>query len=272
MTTRKLLYTAAGMAAGFSGKAAGLFCTKKTRTQPTAVNGGYTQDVAVAAALPTGKKIRPHRKLSSPGYLRQIPRVLVARVYNAGNPLRRVGAPGKWERLVPIWGPGKAAAHEFGRGAWGWGTLHTVEAVSDAYVLKSLGTSIGKGCWKFGGSHSWRATQEWAVKHGWRKAPEHELHHWLIWRNGWVGRHFPNWLKNQPWNLMSIDGDLHIAIHHSMNIPQRLWYGTPTWFKAVVSNLGGTIANGFKDKSTCKRRADLSHFGVQETGNTLAVF
>jgi len=67
-----------------------------------------------------------------------------------------------------------------------------------------------------------------------------------------VGRRVPEWLKNQPWNVMSMDARRHMTMHHRMGVPRCVWYprrpwcGAPTWVKFGVSNLGTGIANGFK--------------------------
>jgi RHS repeat-associated protein len=49
-----------------------------------------------------------------------------------------VGQPGTLERLIPIWGPGRAAIDDFQNGHWGWGILHGLEAISDFFLLKAL--------------------------------------------------------------------------------------------------------------------------------------
>jgi RHS repeat-associated protein len=55
-----------------------------------------------------------------------------------------VGQPGFGESLIPVWGSGRAAIDDFQNGRWGWGIFNTVMAVSDAFLIKSAITAIGK--------------------------------------------------------------------------------------------------------------------------------
>jgi RHS repeat-associated protein len=55
-----------------------------------------------------------------------------------------VGAPGFWEGMIPVWGSGREAIHDFQTGHWGWGIVNTGLAVSDVFLVKSLVTAGGK--------------------------------------------------------------------------------------------------------------------------------
>ncbi len=70
------------------------------------------------------------------------------------------------------------------------------------------------------------------------------VHHGLIPNGGW-GKAFPDFIKNQPWNLKFTETPLeHIRIHgqsHKFGLPQfnvvqRYFYGTPTWWKAAKAS------------------------------------
>jgi RHS repeat-associated protein len=52
--------------------------------------------------------------------------------------------PGFWESLIPIWGSARSAGAAFRKGDYGWGVFHTVMAVSDIFLVKSLVTAGGK--------------------------------------------------------------------------------------------------------------------------------
>ncbi len=160
-----------------------------------------------------------------------------------------VEEPGFWEGLIPIWGSGKQAVHEFQTGHWAWGTFDALVAVSDAVPLRAVvgaGWKFGvKGVVKFGGSHTWGATKKWLIKGGWREFKGQEFHHWLIPQGGW-GKHVPEWIRNQPWNLMRMPDDLgkfHDSIHGTGEFAKgligRLWHGSPTWAKALLGSGAG---------------------------------
>lgn len=97
-----------------------------------------------------------------------------------------------------------------------------------------------KGAIKFGG-HSWGATSSWFAKHYGVEAGQ-QVHHWLIPRNGW-GKIVPNAIKNQPYNLMAMSKELHQEIHYGLTLFGKMWFGTPTWFKALGLSSLGRFAN-----------------------------
>lgn len=164
-------------------------------------------------------------------------------------------APGFGESLIPIWGSGRQAVHDFQCGHWVWGTINAGLAVSDVFLIKSLFTAAGKvgieGLAKLSGSHTWDATSKWLTKTGWRETAGQQFHHWLIPQKGW-GAIVPDVIKNQPWNLMrmpeGIAGDiLHDAIHgwgdEAMGLFDRLWHGSPIWAKVGLADAAGKGAN-----------------------------
>jgi RHS repeat-associated protein len=55
-----------------------------------------------------------------------------------------VGEPGLLESLIPVWGSGREAIHSFENGQYLRGTFHTVLAVTDVFLLKSIFTAGGK--------------------------------------------------------------------------------------------------------------------------------
>ena len=70
-----------------------------------------------------------------------------------------------------------------------------------------------------------------------------EVHHWAIEANGSVGKHIPDWIKNQPWNYNAVPKPVHDAItFRRYNALERWWYGTPGWALEVEFGLGGTAA------------------------------
>jgi RHS repeat-associated protein len=55
-----------------------------------------------------------------------------------------VGPPGRWERMLPVWGNGRMAVNDFQTGHPYWGAFHTAMAVSDVFLVKSIVTSVGR--------------------------------------------------------------------------------------------------------------------------------
>ena len=146
-----------------------------------------------------------------------------------------LGAPSSWVSLIPIVGPGVAALHDFGNGSYFWGSFHAALALSDAAVGTSAIRGLYYGGIKFG-SQTRGAVSAWYRKTRGLDSGI-EAHHWMI-PVGGGGRFFPNWLKNQPWNLVPVPKVVHrVGIHGKgrhggvLNF-QEFWAGTPTWFKA----------------------------------------
>lgn len=58
------------------------------------------------------------------------------------------------------------------------------------------------------------------------------------------------WLKNQPWNVKSLEQETHRRIHsrfkgkERFNPAQQYWYGSPEWAKAGKGSVAGHMALG----------------------------
>jgi RHS repeat-associated protein len=159
-----------------------------------------------------------------------------------------VGQPGTLESMIPVWGSGRAAVDDLQNGNYGWAAFHTAMAISDVFLVKSIFTGIAKGgisafgkSYKNWGGNGWR---KFYGKEGFAKPGQH-LHHWALARNGQTsGTGFNWWAKNQMWNLMPMPSvTFHQALHGygTMNMAERMWFGTPTWFKSGLFSGGGRI-------------------------------
>jgi len=162
-----------------------------------------------------------------------------------------VTEPGFWEGAVPVWGSGKSAVHHFEEGHWGRGTLYSVLAVSDVFLVKALVTGAGKIVFrgglkhlvKVGGSHTHGATTSWMKDQGLKQVGQ-QAHHWLIPRKQW-GRRVPDVIKNQPWNYKLLPEEVHRRLrgmyHGLPRYPAgvRWWIGTPAGAKAAEVSYGG---------------------------------
>ena len=130
--------------------------------------------------------------------------------------------PSRLESFIPAYGPVKEMEYDLSHGNLLEGTLDMAVAISDMLLLTSIVRTLGPGCWK-SGSHSWSATRKWYGKE-FNLEPHTHVHHQIIQRNGRIGRHLPDWLKNQPWNLTpiypQIIGNTHLSsreIHSSIH-------------------------------------------------------
>ncbi len=80
---------------------------------------------------------------------------------------------------------------------------------------------------------------------------DEELHHWLIPQNQW-GSWVPNYIKNQPWNIMVMeDAEAHAMVDPFRKVagvdpyplPLRLWMGMPAEVRAAA--IGGGLGLGY---------------------------
>lgn len=77
-----------------------------------------------------------------------------------------------------------------------------------------------------------------------REAKNVHMHHGVISRNGPIGRHVPDHIKNQLWNLTPLQADVHGRISHSFKGAPRFnrivgtWVGMPPWLKAQAAAAG----------------------------------
>jgi hypothetical protein len=121
--------------------------------------------------------------------------------------------------------------------------LYGAIAISDIFLVKSLAAGgarllAGTG-WK-NGVHSWGATRAWIRRNG-LAAHRQEVHHWFLHRNQGLGKFTPNWLKNQPWNLMNMPSpQVHSAVHQGGWL-NYIWNGTPQGAKATIISGGGRL-------------------------------
>jgi RHS repeat-associated protein len=165
-----------------------------------------------------------------------------------------ISAPGFAESLIPIWGSGREAAAAFSAGNYWTGAAYTALAISDIFLVKSIATGLARGAWKLG-SHAWKPTRAWYGK-SYNLAKGTQVHHWAISQQTIKKYGWQSW-ANQPWNLKPIlstqtfsSQTRHLAIHGKsralyFNTGERLWYGTPTWFKAGTISGAGRVPGFF---------------------------
>ena len=111
-----------------------------------------------------------------------------------------------------------------------------------ARFYKALKFTTSSRSWKWSNVSPSLKRPKWGLG-----TPRKELHHWLIPRNSW-GRHVPNRIKNQPWNLMTTRSKVwHDALHgkgrNAFRLDKRLWHGSPTWAKIGAAGTGVSLGN-----------------------------
>lgn len=140
-----------------------------------------------------------------------------------------------WVSYIPLIGSGRDAYEDFQNGRYGWAAFNTIMAISDIFLVKALFVAGGKIAAKTAfktGVHSWRATRAWLGQTGQAQYRQH-VHHWLLHQKQGLGKHAPEWLKNQPWNLMPMKNEgMHYLLHNAKtSIFYKFYHGTPQWFK-----------------------------------------
>ncbi len=95
------------------------------------------------------------------------------------------------------------------------------------------------------GSQTWDASRKWLRRQGFTEAGE-DGHHWFIPQNGW-GKVVPDWIKNQPGNIMALPHEIHARLHGNylgqpqFNAIERYMRGTPLWWKATKVSAPGHL-------------------------------
>lgn len=135
------------------------------------------------------------------------------------------GSPGFAESLIPVWGSGREALHDFATDHPYWGTLNTALAVSDVLLVKAFYEDLAKVGWKgmvkLSGSHEWKAIRKWLNDVHASDFKYQQFHHWLVSRRNMrliiraitnqVGfQHYREvkevieFIFNQRWNLKAL--------------------------------------------------------------------
>lgn len=179
---------------------------------------------------------------------------------------------GSWWDYVPVVGSVKSAIGVASAGDVGvWESLkiagYLALAVSDVFLIKSLATGVARGAFQYT-NLAWSTPRgvEPVVKMGYqlsRRVPVDSLgrhmpvHHWLFAQRGKIfGRRLPNWLINQPYNLMPLTRSvvwrgqlLSPQMLNQMmgsswswsNAALRLRHGTPLWAYNTAVSAGGHV-------------------------------
>jgi RHS repeat-associated protein len=151
--------------------------------------------------------------------------------------------------FVPVAGPGLDAVDDFADGNYGWGAINSGLAMLD---LTGVG-ELAKGGWKVG-SHTWKATRAWFGREGLAEKYQHMHHKFMTQASG-----FPDWLKNQWWNVKPLTPPEGITMNewHAMvegrsvgptgdglHWAERTWHGSPDWTKPIAASGVAKVAKG----------------------------
>lgn len=176
--------------------------------------------------------------------------------------------PGFGESLIPVYGAYLNAEYNINQGNVFTGVFYETLAISDVFLVRSIATGLGKGCWKVG-SHSWSATRAWYGRTR-ELFKNQEVHHAILNQNQGIGKWFPEWFKNQPWNFVAVpelvrigvkhtSKTVHLAIHGisrrlKLEWYERAWYGTPDWVKEVSLYFGLRAETVFEEDCECSAK------------------
>ncbi len=166
---------------------------------------------------------------------------------------------------TPVVGSLWNATHDFQDGDYGWAAFNTAMAVSDVFLVNSIRKGIMKGGLKAitMGNKPWNHSRWYDPTTNYSRfyhtsgfaGKNIPIHHSFLYQNMGVGKHTPNFIKNQIFNLRPITKrvikgieyngwEMHRAIHGrsrllELNSFQRFRYGTPTWiYSAGFSTFG----------------------------------
>ena len=162
--------------------------------------------------------------------------------------------------FVPVVGPGWEAVADLQQGNYGGAALNGALAASDLFLAGSIAKGIAKGAIYVADKtanraapYAWRYMRDRMQEDGFIKAGE-EGHHWAIPQNQW-GKDIPEWIKNQPWNIKSLDRVTHARLRNKIGglskfgALDRLRYGTPAWAKAGAGSAAGHSVSAIEASS-----------------------
>jgi RHS repeat-associated protein len=125
-------------------------------------------------------------------------------------------------------------------------------SVGGSLIGGGILSGVLKGAFRFKatGSHTWDATRAWMRSREImpkRRSGDH-YHHWLFERNQGIGKHVPDWLKNQPWNLNPMSPGRNQWLGRS---PYRAILGAPAWAIETVSGIATSTMGNQSDGCKC---------------------
>jgi hypothetical protein len=178
-----------------------------------------------------------------------------------------VGHPGLVESLIPVWGSGREAVADFQEGDYAGAAINGALAASDLFIAGSIAKGLAKGGFYVVGNgarnaYAWNKVRKWMQSKG-ALQPRQEGHHWAVPQNEW-GKSFPEWFKNQPWNIKPMPegpagAEMHGRIRHQykgkrrFNVVERYVYGTPTWSKVTAGAAVGHPAAAAREQAETHR-------------------
>jgi hypothetical protein len=172
--------------------------------------------------------------------------------------------PNLAESFIPVIGPGWEAVADLQQGNYGGAALNGALAASDLFLAGSIAKGIAKGGIYVAGKasrsatpYAWHLMRKELRDNGFIKAGD-EGHHWLIPQNQW-GKDIPDWIKNQAWNIKSLDRVTHARLRNRIgDLPKfgpfdQLHYGTPTWAKIGAGSATGHAVSAVEATSGNRR-------------------
>ena len=141
-------YTSGSPAAGYTTKEYQILLGKAYASSNVTLTDPAAFDAIVAQQSSVGRIIEQARYDQIIGALRHGDSVKIKVASLTEDPVvsqdvrnenNSVGAPGKWESIIPLWGNSRKAIHDFQTGNLIWSIINAGLAISDVVMLKSLG-------------------------------------------------------------------------------------------------------------------------------------
>jgi RHS repeat-associated protein len=161
--------------------------------------------------------------------------------------------------FVPILGSSLDAYDSFQCGNIAAGIFHTGLAVLDMTGAAALAKGLTVGSFKLGARTALKEVYGEGLSLAWDNVRKRMLRRGLV-DKGVAAHHWgfsqasdvADWLKNHPANLMpNISKFAHDAFHYG-NLPEKLWYGTPSWAKFAVAGMA-SYTTGLFVNCECRR-------------------
>ncbi|MBK6782271.1 MAG: RHS repeat-associated core domain-containing protein [Gemmatimonadetes bacterium] len=175
--------------------------------------------------------------------------------YVSGDPINLVDPTGRFGIFGAVFGAGLDLALQLALNGINFACVDWGD-VALGGVAGALGSGLLAGAGRLSKSTKYaRALREYRLAYNipGRSSPLcQEVHHWFFEANGFIGKHVPEVIKNQPWNFNAIPKGIHDMISlRQFNLLERWLHGTPGWAKGLELSGAGAITAGALEGDNC---------------------